>query len=73
MQVSKKGKVGGKKKKYVVLTLGVGGNKRRQKKSAGVKRSRQSVFYMATCHFGTWKMDVSLCSVGDDGNTTLEA
>lgn len=49
-------KVGGKTKKYIVFILGVSnnsGNKHQEKK-------RHSLFYVATCHFSTWMMDVSL-------------
>lgn len=52
----RKGKWEVRKKKYIVLFLGVSnssGNKHREKK-------RHALFYVDTCHFNTWMMDVNL-------------
>lgn len=62
-KVRKEWKVGGKGIKYIVLILGVSnnsGNKHRGKKSTKAKQSRHVLFYVATGHFSTWKMDVNL-------------
>lgn len=58
-----KGKWEVRKKNYSVLILGVSnnsGNKHRERKIRKAKQSRRSLFYVATCHFNTWMMDVNL-------------
>ncbi len=52
-----------RKNKYIMLILGVSnnsGNKQWEKKGTEAEQSRYSLFYVATCHFSTWLMDVNL-------------
>lgn len=62
-QSGRQGRWEAKKKKYIVLILGVSnnsGNKDREKRSTKANQWRWGLFYVATGHFSAWVMDVSL-------------